>query len=90
MENLKKISLFSVLLALILALSAANVVHAVGVIDTITVGGMPNGVAYDLGKGEIFVANYNLNNVWIISDSNNSVIATVPVGLGPSKRSLRF
>ena len=39
MENLEKISLFSVLLALILALFVSNAVHAVGVTDTITVGG---------------------------------------------------
>jgi YVTN family beta-propeller protein len=41
------------------------------------------GVAYDSGKGEVFVANYGLDSVLVISDSNNSVVATVPVGSYP-------
>ena len=41
------------------------------------------GIAYDSGKGEVFVANYGLDSVLVISDSNNSVVATVPVGSYP-------
>jgi YVTN family beta-propeller protein len=55
------------------------------VVATVPVGSYPNAIAYDSGKGEIFVTNYELNTVSIISDSNNSVLAsTISVGAGPS------
>jgi YVTN family beta-propeller protein len=63
----------------IFALSAASVVHAVGVTSTITVGPNPWGVAYDSGKGETFVVNSGNNSVSVISDSNNAVLATITV-----------
>ncbi len=44
---------------------------------------MPEGVAYDSSKGEIFVANSGDNTVSVISDSSNAVNATIPVGLTP-------
>jgi YVTN family beta-propeller protein len=47
------------------------------VIATLDVGDDPQGIAYDSGKGEMFVANYVSNTVSVISDSNNIVIATV-------------
>jgi hypothetical protein len=47
MKDLKKASLVSILITIILAMSAANAVHALGVTDTITVGNLPGGVAYD-------------------------------------------
>jgi YVTN family beta-propeller protein len=37
----------------------------------------PYGIAYDSGKGEIFVAS---GVVFVISDSTNSVIASIPIG----------
>ena len=37
-------------------------------------------LAYDSGKGEIFVAIMAANTVFVISDSNNSVVATINVG----------
>ncbi len=43
----------------------------------------PRGVAYDSGKGEVFVANEVSNNVSVISDASNSVVATIPVGPAP-------
>ena len=43
----------------------------------------PYGVAYDSGKGEVFVANSFSNNVSVISDASNSVVATIPVGTYP-------
>jgi YVTN family beta-propeller protein len=79
----KKISLVLILFAIILVLSVTNAVHAVGVTATITVGTGPEGVAYDSAKGEIFIANYKLNTVSVISDSSNAVVATVPVGNYP-------
>jgi hypothetical protein len=47
MKNLKKISSILILFTIVLAMSAANAVHALGVTDTITVGNLPGGVAYD-------------------------------------------
>jgi hypothetical protein len=55
----------------IFALSVAHAAHAVGVIGTIPVGTWPLGVAYDSGKGEIFVTNEISNTVSVISDSPN-------------------
>jgi len=72
MRNSKKISF---LLTIIFALSAINTVYAVGVIGTIRAGGI---LAYDSGKGEVFVANNN--KIQIISDSSNEIIETVPIG----------
>ena len=37
------------------------------------------GVAYDPGKNAIFVANYNSNSISVISDSTNTVVATITV-----------
>jgi YVTN family beta-propeller protein len=56
------------------------------VVATVPVGNIPYplGLAYDSGKGEIFVANLHFNSVSIISDSTNAVVATVPVGNGPT------
>ena len=40
----------------------------------------PYGVAYDSGKGEVFVTNLGSNNVSVISDVTNKVVATIPIG----------
>jgi hypothetical protein len=64
-------NLLGLLFIMIFALSAANAVHAVGVTATITVGASPQGVAYDSGKGEIFVANSVSNTVSVISDASS-------------------
>jgi YVTN family beta-propeller protein len=62
---------------------------------TVPVGLAPNGIAYDSGKGEIFVADqgegvinqsnltFNGSALTVISDTNNSVVATIPVGFDP-------
>jgi YVTN family beta-propeller protein len=78
------------LLSIILVITAANTVQATGVTATIKVGSQsgggsqPDGIAYDSGKGEIFVANHADNTVSIISDSSNTVVATVAVGNAPN------
>ncbi len=46
-------------------------------------GAHPDKVAYDSGKGEVFVANEGSNNVSVISDSSNRVVASIPVGVNP-------
>jgi YVTN family beta-propeller protein len=41
-------------------------------------------VAYDSGKGEVFVTNSYSGNVSVISDANNTVVASIPVGTDTS------
>ena len=79
MTGTKKCVLALGLIMLILALSVANIVHALEVTATIPVGNGPEGIAYDSGKGEIFVANAGSNSISVISDVNYSVIATIPL-----------
>lgn len=43
----------------------------------------PISVAYDSGKGEVFVANHGTDNVSVVSDGTVSVVAAVQVGLSP-------
>ncbi len=62
----------------------AQSAYAISVVATVTVGSSPDGVAYDSGKGEIFVVNEATPGiVSVISDSTNKVTATVTVGGGP-------
>ena len=75
MENLKKISAVLILFTIVLAFSAVNAVHALGVTATVTVGNLPGAVAYDSAKSEIFVANEGSGTVSVISDS---AITSVP------------
>ena len=87
MKNLTKIFSVSILLTLILVLSAASPIHAAEVIKTIAIGGSPLNapldVAYDSGKGEIFVTDPESNTVSVISDSTNSLVETVSMGPNP-------
>src|SRR5947208_2986242 len=53
------------------------------VVATVPVGSVPEGVAYDSARGEVFVTNLVDGTVSVISDSTNAVVATVPVGSGP-------
>ena len=45
--------------------------------------GVAYGVAYDSGKGEIFVTHAGVNAVTVISDITNAVVANITVGLHP-------
>lgn len=53
-------------------------------VRTIPVGSNPLDVAYDSAKGVVFVTNSGSNNVSVISDVSNSVVATIPVQSEPS------
>jgi len=76
-----KVSKLLVLLFIgVFLLSAVNMVDGLGVTATIPVRNAPKGIVYDSGKGEIFVSNGQDNTVSVISDSTNTVIATIPVG----------
>ena len=44
----------------------------------------PHDAAYDSAKGEVFVANQGSGTVSVISDSTNTIVATVPVGTDPN------
>jgi YVTN family beta-propeller protein len=51
--------------------------------DPIAVGSDPWGVAYDPGTNEVFVANIHSDNLSVISDTTDHVVATIPVGSDP-------
>ncbi len=40
----------------------------------------PDALAYDSGKGEAFVLNEHSDNVSVVSDATNKVVASIPVG----------
>ena len=75
--------LVDVIFVVFFSLCAVNSVSAIGVTSTMTVGQSPEGIAYDSGKGEIFVSSMANNTVSVISDSTNTVVATIPVGNAP-------
>lgn len=52
-------------------------------VANITVGTQPEGIAYDPASGEVFVANYASDNVSVINDTTDHVVATIRVGGGP-------
>jgi YVTN family beta-propeller protein len=58
-------------------------VSSSAVVANVPVGNLPFGLAYDSGKGEVFVTNVNDDTVSVISDNSNTVVATVPVGEDP-------
>jgi YVTN family beta-propeller protein len=83
--NAKFGKLLCVLFIAIFGLSMIKMAHAEAVVATISVedGAGPNGLAYDSGKGEIFVADNNINRVSVISDSTNKVTKIIPVEKEP-------
>ena len=84
MGNLKKISAILILLSIVLAMTAVNAVHALGVTATVTVGNLPGAVAYDSAKGEIFVANEGVvpgtSPDFGHIGQRHTAVATIPVG----------
>lgn len=77
LKKAKRIWAVSILLTITLGALVITAVCAEGVIKTVPLGGHQlNTLAYDSGKGEIFVSD-QVNGISIISDSTNAVIATV-------------
>jgi YVTN family beta-propeller protein len=76
----------ALLLFILLMTTFINVYAAseTGAVSVISVGAVPEGIAYDSSKGEIFVANTNDNSVSVISDADNTVVATISVGRHPT------
>jgi YVTN family beta-propeller protein len=78
------------ILIMIFALSTLSMVHAAGVIATIPVGNPGTSSpydyypAYDPSRGEVYVTNEGVATVSVISDSSNSVLATVPMRFSPT------
>ena len=52
-------------------------------VTTVPVGANPVDVADTTDGAEVFVTNANSNSVSVIGTANNSVVATVAVGLSP-------
>ncbi len=53
------------------------------VVDTITVGNYPLGIAFNPRNGYLYVANASDDTVSVIDGAANTVIATIPVGSSP-------
>jgi YVTN family beta-propeller protein len=53
------------------------------VIDTISVGGYPSGVAFNYDGSQVYIANTNDNTVSVIQTSDNTVVDTISVGSDP-------
>ncbi len=53
------------------------------VIDTITVGGGPHGIAYNPDNHDMYITGENLNPVSVVDTTSNTVIHTITVGDGP-------
>src|SRR6267143_1660748 len=81
-EPSRRIALSALMFFLVLTYFPARV-YAQTVTATVPVGANPTFLAYDSGKGEVFVANYGAGTVSVISDSSNTVVATVGVGATP-------
>src|SRR5260370_9875847 len=71
--------------AVVLPLAVAAPASAsVGVVNTITVGGNPQGVAVDSTTGTVFVANQGSNTVSVISEATGMVTHTIALGNAPT------
>ena len=59
------------------------------VVDHIPVGSQPEGIAFDVANGYLYVANYDpsdfgASNVTVIDGANDTVVGSVPVGSEPA------
>ena len=50
----------------------------------VSVGTIPDAIAYDTGRGEIFVANFGSGNISVISSSSEKVTRSIAVGTYPT------
>ena len=75
--------LLGLLFVAVLALSAASIARVAAAASTVTVSGAPWGVAYDAGKGELWVVDSGAGKVLALSDKSYAVLATVGVGQSP-------
>ena len=65
---------------LVLAFSPHASVQGQAVVATQNVGGTSYGIAYDSGKGEVFVTHFFNATITVLSDSNNAVVSTIDFG----------
>ena len=80
MDAKRKVILFIISFAMIYSiLTSPFLVNAPSIPVTIPVWKDPQGIAYDPGTGEMYVANFDSNTVSVISDSTNTVVATIEV-----------
>jgi len=74
------ITALGLLALLVFSASSHPLAHGQGLVATANVGGTSYGVAYDSGKGEVFVTHFFNDSVSVLSDTNNQVVATVQFG----------
>ena len=81
------IASIAILFMIVLAFSATNVVHAIGINATINGGATPMGIVYNSGINLIITANYKIdptnpnsaNRITLISDKTNRPIGSVAI-----------
>jgi YVTN family beta-propeller protein len=54
------------------------------VVGSLTVGGLPDALAFDSANGYLYVANQLSDSVSVIDTTTNTVVGSLAVGLGPS------
>src|SRR5580658_1944007 len=81
--NLRPVFVAALLLAAFVlpTVLVAPFADAQTVIATVAKVPAPVALAYDSSKGEVFAANYQDDTVSVVSNANDSVIATVKVGI---------
>jgi YVTN family beta-propeller protein len=90
MNPLPKTAILSALIFSILLGHYPTLAYGQADIVTIGVGSSPQGIAYDSGKGEVFVANSGSDTVSVISDTSDTVVANISVGAGASPAGLAY
>ena len=91
MRSLKIVSVsiasIAILFTIVLAFSATNVVHAIGINATINGGPTPMGIVYNSGRNLIITANYkndptnpnSANRISLINDTTNRLIGSIAI-----------
>ena len=81
--NPSKCKLIVLLFVAVTILFSGSIVCMAAAASTVSFGGAPWGVAYDSGKGELWVVDSGAGMVKALSDSNYDVLHTVNVGQTP-------
>ncbi|HWQ34690.1 MAG TPA: hypothetical protein VNQ79_17705 [Blastocatellia bacterium] len=81
--------LFTAALALLLTVGLSLEARSqVTVVNTVTVGGQPAGIAVDPTNNRIFVANRSANSIDVINGADDTVLTSIPTGAGTTPTAL--
>jgi len=75
---LRGVAASALIVFLVLASTSVPFVHAQSpIVATVGVGRHPQDLAYDSGRGEVFVANGDSNTISVISDASNTLVKNI-------------